>query len=589
MKAFFKTILASTIGVIVGLTFMGIIGLLALVGLVAGLTSTPTYVPSNNTVLRIDLNGTIADNPAEDPLALLWKEDETTLSLKEILKAIKVAGEDPRINGIYLRAGNLDGGSASLQSIRRALEAFKESGKFVVAYGDNYTQGCYYLCSVADRLFLNPQGMVMLNGLSSQTMFFTGLMEKLGVEMEVFKVGSYKGAVEPFLLKKLSDENREQIQSYISTIWGHLVEGIASSRRMSTDAVEQFANEGLAFAGAQKAIDMGLIDEQKYQPEVDRFIREQTGQENKQSYASVSEVASLDTPKGSGPKIALLYAEGEIVPRQSVSGYDLSQVITERLADQLIELKEDKEIKAVVLRINSPGGSAYISEQIWKAVTELKAQKPIVVSMGDYAASGAYYMSCPANWIVAQPNTLTGSIGIFAAIPDMSGLITQKLGVKFDEVKTNRNSTFGNVMARPFNDEELDYLQAYVNRGYQLFRQRVADGRRQKTADIEKVAQGRVWLGSDALKIKLVDELGGLNQAVAKAASLAKLKEYHTKNYPAVPSWTEQLMASAGRNNYLDEQLRLTLGDLYEPFVMLRSMNEREVLQARIPFVLNIK
>lgn len=264
-------------------------------------------------------------------------------------------------------------------------------------------------------------------------------------------------------------------------------------------------------------------------------------------------------------------------------------IVGPEVCKDLEDLMNDDDVKAVVVRINSGGGDAYASEQLWHQMVELKKKKPVVVSMGDYAASGAYYMSCPANWIVAQPNTLTGSIGIFAAIPDMSGLITQKLGVKFDEVKTNRNSTFGNVMARPFNDEELDYLQAYVNRGYQLFRQRVADGRRQKTADIEKVAQGRVWLGSDALKIKLVDELGGLNQAVAKAASLAKLKEYHTKNYPAVPSWTKQLMASAGRNNYLDEQLRLTLGDLYEPFVMLRSMNEREVLQARIPFVLNIK
>lgn len=581
MKAFFKTILASTIGVIVGLTFMGIIGLLALVGLVAGLTSTPTYVPSNNTVLRIDLNGTIADNPAEDPLALLWKEDETTLSLKEILKAIKVAGEDPRINGIYLRAGNLDGGSASLQSIRRALETFKESGKFVVAYGDNYTQGCYYLCSVADRLFLNPQGMVMLNGLSSQTLFFTGLMEKLGVEMEVFKVGSYKGAVEPFLLKKLSDENREQIQSYISTIWGHLVEGIASSRRMSTDAVEQFANEGLAFAGAQKAIDMGLIDEQKYQPEVDRFIREQTGQENKQSYASVSEVASLDTPKGSGPKIALLYAEGEIVPRQSVSGYDLSQVITERLADQLIELKEDKEIKAVVLRINSPGGSFQVADQIWRQVEELKKEKPIVISMGDAAASGGYYIACAANRIIAEPNTLTGSIGVFSLLPNTTRL-ADKLGIGSDVVKTNPYADLGNSM-RPMSADERALLQHQTEYAYRTFLSRCADGRSMTTEQVDRVAQGRVWTGSQAVDLGLVDDLGGLQQAISDAAELAKLDHYQIKEITTNKSLFEELFATTGPTIKAN-LLRSFLGDDFIYYQTLQQIRVSSGIQARLPY-----
>lgn len=581
MKAFFKTILASTIGVIVGLTFMGVIGLLVMAGLIAGLTSTPAYVPANNTVLKIDLNGTIADNPAEDPLALLWKEDDTTLSLKEILKAIETAGKDPRFSGIYLRAGNLDGGSASLQSIRRALENFKESGKFIVAYGDNYTQGCYYLCSVADRIFINPQGALTLNGLSSQTMFFTGLMEKLGVEMEVFKVGSYKGAVEPYLLHELSDENREQIQSYISTIWGHLEEGIASSRRISTDAVERFANEGLAFAGAQKAIDAGLIDELKYQPEADQFVREQAGQTDKLSCASVAETASLNNPGTSGPKIALLYAEGEIVPRQSVSGYDLSQVITEQLADQLIELKEDKEIKAVVLRINSPGGSFQVADQIWRQVEELKKEKPVVVSMGDAAASGGYYIACAANRIIAEPNTLTGSIGVFALLPNATRL-AGKLGVGSDVVKTNPYADLGNTF-RPMSADEKALLQHQTEQAYQTFLSRCANGRSMTTEQVDRVGQGRVWTGSQAVDLGLVDDLGGISQAIDDAAELADLDQYQIKEITTNKSLIEELFNTTG-TTIKTNLLRSFLGDEFIYFQTLQQVRVHSGIQARLPY-----
>ena len=295
--------------------------------------------------------------------------------------------------------------------------------------------------------------------------------------------------------------------------------------------------------------------------------------------------------KEEGDVIAVYYAYGSVVQtdESSIASGGGHCIAASTVCKDLEDLKNDDGVKAVVIRVNSGGGDAYASEQIWHQVSELKAKKPVVISMGDYAASGAYYLSAPASWIVAQPNTLTGSIGIFAAIPDVSGLVTQKLGVKFDEVKTNRNATFGNVMARPFNAEETAMLQAYVNRGYALFRKRVADGRKLPVESVEKIAQGRVWIGGDALKIKLVDQLGGLDDAVKKAAQLAKIKDFYTLEYPAPLSWTYQLFGSMSGGNYLDEQLRMTLGDLYEPFCMMRTLDKREALQARLPYIMNIK
>ena len=306
---------------------------------------------------------------------------------------------------------------------------------------------------------------------------------------------------------------------------------------------------------------------------------------------SVSDMANVKSNYNKGDdQIAVYYASGGIV-QEGISGFmsQGSQIVAKDVCTDLEALMNDDDVKAVVLRINSGGGDAYASEQMWHQIVELKKKKPVVVSMGDYAASGAYYMSCPASWIVAQPNTLTGSIGIFGVFPDYSNLVTQKLGVKFDEVKTNRNSTFGNTMARPLNAEEQQMLQGYINRGYQLFRQRVADGRKQSAQDIEKIAQGRVWIGADALKIHLVDQLGGLDDAVAKAAKLAKLDSYYTSEYPAPGSITDQLFNSMSSSNYLDEQLRLTLGSMYEPFMQMRTLNQRQMLQAQLPFVINMK
>lgn len=590
MKNFFKQVLATVVGLIAFGAIVTFMGIISIVGMIASGDSTPEV--SNNSVMVLNLSGVIDEQGQEDFLGALTGNTMSNLGLDNMLSAIKKAKDNDKIKGIYIEAGILQAGYATMQEIRNALLDFKKKGKWIVAYGDTYTQGTYYIASAADKVYLNPKGMIDWHGLGAQPQFYKDLMAKFGVRYLVVKVGTYKSFTETYTEDKMSDANRTQVSAYINGTWNNICKTVSESRKISTDSLNAYADRLITFEPAENILKYKMVDGLIYADQVKDEIKKmlKIGKDKKIKQIGLSEMANIKDKKAKGDEIAVYYAYGSIV--QSGAASVLSQehsIVGPEVCKDLEDLMNDDDVKAVVVRINSGGGDAYASEQLWHQMVELKKKKPVVVSMGDYAASGAYYMSCPANWIVAQPNTLTGSIGIFAAIPDMSGLITQKLGVKFDEVKTNRNSTFGNVMARPFNDEELSYLQAYVNRGYQLFRQRVADGRRQKTADIEKVAQGRVWLGSDALKIKLVDELGGLNQAVAKAASLAKLKEYHTKNYPAVPSWTEQLMASAGRNNYLDEQLRLTLGDLYEPFVMLRSMNEREVLQARIPFVLNIK
>lgn len=590
MKGFFKQVLATIVGLIAFGAIVSIMGIMSVVGMIA--SGQATQKVNDNSVLVLNLSGVIEEQGQENILGQLTGNTVNNLGLDNLLSAIKKAKDNDNIKGIYIEAGVLQAGYATMQEIRNALLDFKKKGKWIVTYADTYSQGTYYIATVADKIYLNPKGMIDWHGLGAQPQFYKDLMAKFGVRYQVVKVGTYKSFTETYTEDRMSDANRTQVSAYINGTWNNICKAVSESRNISTDSLNAYADRMITFEPAENILKYKMVDGLIYADQVKDEIKKllKIGKDKKINQLGLSEIANVKGTKSTGEEIAVYYAYGSIVQSAGASLFSQGHsIVGPDVCKDLEDLMNDDNVKAVVIRINSGGGDAYASEQLWHQMVELKKKKPVVVSMGDYAASGAYYMSCPANWIVAQPNTLTGSIGIFAAIPDMSGLITQKLGVKFDEVKTNRNSTFGNVMARPFNDEELGYLQGYVNRGYQLFRQRVADGRHQKTEDIEKIAQGRVWLGSDALKIKLVDQLGGLNQAIEKAASLAKLKEYHTTNYPAVPSWTEQFMASVGRKSYLDEQLRLTLGDLYEPFIMLRNMNEREVLQARIPFVLNIK
>lgn len=590
MKNFLKQVLATIVGLIIFGAIAGVMGVVSIIGMIA--SGEATQKVSDNSVMVLNLSGVIEEQGQENILGQLTGNTVNNLGLDNILSAIKKAKNNDNIKGIYIEAGVLQTGYATMQEIRNALLDFKKSGKWIVAYADSYSQGTYYIATAADKIFINPKGMIDWHGLGSQPQFYKDLMAKFGVRYQVVKVGTYKSFTETYTEDKMSDANRTQVSAFINGTWNNVRKAVAESRKINPDSLNAYADRLIMFEPTANLLKYKMVDGLIYSDQVKNEVKKllKIGQDRSINQIGLAEMANIKGGKSTGDQIAVYYAYGSIVQAGGASLFSQGHsIVGPDVCKDLEDLMNDDDVKAVVIRVNSGGGDAYASEQIWHQVAELKKKKPVVISMGDYAASGAYYMSCPANWIVAQPNTLTGSIGIFAAIPDMSGLITQKLGVKFDEVKTNRNSTFGNVMARPFNDEELSYLQGYVNRGYQLFRQRVADGRHQKTSDIEKIAQGKVWLGSDALKIKLVDQLGGLNDAVAKAASLAKLKNYHTKNYPAAPSWTDQFLALVGRKSYLDEQLRLTLGDLYEPFMMLKSMNEREVLQARIPFVLNIK
>ncbi|MCL3854321.1 MULTISPECIES: signal peptide peptidase SppA [Parabacteroides] len=574
---------ASALGVFVAVGLISIVFIFTIIGIASSINSTPDYSPKSNTVYKLTLDGSLSDNTEENPLAMLMGETEKALSLKDILSTIQTAKENKNISGIYIEAKSLSAGSASLEAIRRALTDFKESGKFVIAYSDNYNQGCYYLCSVADKVFLNPQGTLGLVGMASQTMFYKELLKKVGVDMMIFKVGTYKGAVEPFMLDKLSDANREQIQSYMSTIWDNVTSGIAESRNISTEDINNFANLGYAFASAEKTVECKLVDELKYRPEAEEYVKGLAGQSNKRlQTADITKIKSIKTiNREKADRIAILYAEGEIKPEVSSSPYNVEQAITEKVATELIKLKNDDNIKAVVFRVNSPGGSAFVSEQIWRQVIELKKVKPIVVSMGDVAASGGYYISCAASKIIAEPNTLTGSIGIFGIFPNVTGLFN-KLSLTTDIVKTNAYADLGD-MSRPMREDEKVLIQSFVERGYETFLARCADGRGMSKEAINEIGQGRVWTGEQAKERGLVDELGGINKAIETAASLADLSDYSltyvsgTKDF-----WKEFIEKQLGEVKV--SIVKSVLGDEYEYFKNLSNIKTTTGVQARLPY-----
>ena len=582
MKQFFKMMFASALGVFVAVGLIFIVFVFTLIGIATSMSSTPDYTPKSNTVYKLTLDGSLSDNIQENPIAMLMGETEKALSLKDILSTIQTAKENKNIKGIYIEAKSLSTGTASLEAIRRALVDFKDSGKFIVAYSDNYTQGCYYLCSVADKVFLNPQGTLGLIGMASQTMFYKELLKKVGVDMMIFKVGTYKGAVEPFMLDKLSDANREQIQSYMGSIWENVTTGIAEARNIPVIDINNFANEGYAFAAAEKAVECGLIDELKYRTEAEEYIKELAGQSDKRlQTADISKIKSIKTiDREKTDRIAILYAEGEIKPEQPSSPYNAEQAITEKVANELIKLKNDENVKAVVFRVNSPGGSAFVSEQIWRQVVELKKVKPIVVSMGDVAASGGYYISCAANKIVAEPNTLTGSIGIFGIFPNVTGLFN-KLSLTTDIVKTNTYADLGD-MSRPMREDEKILIQS-LERGYDTFLTRCADGRDMSKEAINEIGQGRVWTGEQAKERGLVDELGGIDKAIETAATLADLSDYSlTYVSGSKDFWKEFIEKQLGEVKV--SIVKNVLGNEYEYFKTLNNIKSTTGIQARLPY-----
>ena len=593
MKQFWLNVLATFVGIMAVGAFSCIMFFVMLIAVLASGQDTPTV--SDNSVLKISLSGSITDQaPADNPIASIFGSNGATEAqgLDVLISAIQVAKDNNNIKGLYIEGGALQSDYATNEELRRALLDFKKSKKWIIAYADSYTQGAYYIASVADKVFLNPSGLLDWHGIAHQSTFYTGLMEKLGVKAQVFKVGTFKSAVEPFTLKQMSEANRLQMSVLIGGLWKDICTSVGASRNISSDSLNAYADRYLALADAQDYKKLKMVDELTYIDQVREQLHERVGDDF--SMVDPSTLAALEQPQDA-ENIAVYYASGNIVDvagTGALMGGD-DEIVGDNVVSDLDALAKNDDIKAVVLRINSGGGSAYASEQMWRAIQLLKKKKPGVVSMGGVAASGGYYMACGANRIFADPTTITGSIGIFAMIPEASGLLTQKLGLNFDVVKTNRASDFG---ARGLKIDEMGgaALQKHVNHGYTLFLKRVADGRtaaghKMTAADVDKIGQGRVWTGRKALEIGLVDQLGNLNEAVAYAAKLAKVQDYGVASYPAAASWFDRFKSDVNSDNYMERQLRTTLGEYYEPLQMLRQVEQHNYMQARIPFAIHFK
>lgn len=594
MKEFFKYVGATIVGIVVLCIVSIVLSTLSLIGMASmqGNTSVP-----DKAVLVIKLDGTISERAKNNPIAsVLGKTALEQQGLDEILCAIKNAKANDKVKAIYIQAGAFGGSTpATLQEIRQALVDFKQTTKKpIIAYGEQYTQGAYYLCSVADSVVINPKGMLDWKGLAMQSIYFKDLLDKLGVGMQVFKVGTYKSAVEPYIMNEMSDANKEQVTTFSNEIWAQMLKEVAKSRHLSTAQLNELADSSMVFQETPYYKKAKLVDKFAYTDEVGQIIANAIGVDEKYDYnpISVQDLASVteNEPKGtSGNILAVYYATGEIVD-EAASGYtDDYQIVGKKVVDDLKDLADDDNVKAVVLRVNSPGGSAYASEQIWHQVMNIKAKKPIVVSMGGYAASGGYYISCAANWIVAEPTTLTGSIGIFGMFPMAGELLNNKLGVHFNTVKTNKYADLGDI-SRPMNEGERQLIQGYINRGYELFTKRCADGRKMKQSDIKKIAEGRVWTGEHAKQIGLVDQLGNLDAAIEKAKKLGGEEEYTIASYPGKESIFDNLMSSLSTNSYAEAQLQETLGEYYTFFSSMRNISKQSHIQARVPeyFLFNL-
>ena len=590
MKDFLKYVLATVTGIILLTVIMGILATISMVGIAASSASSTKV--EENSVFTLMLSGQLDERAEENPLSMLSGQISENVGLDDIISSIRKAKENEDIKGIYIEAGIFSSDSpASSHAIREALIDFKKSGKWIVAYADSYEQSSYYICSVADKIFLNPQGMVDWHGLGATPYFVKDLLAKLGIKVQLCKVGKYKSAPEMLTADGMSEPNREQVTAYINGIWQVMLKEVAESRKIAVDSLNAYADRFIALSKPEDYVKLKLVDKLLYTDEVKGEIKKMLKIDADESFPQLTlkDMENVKGKKKEGDQVAVYYAYGDIVDSDTGDMTDQEHsIVASKVCKDLEKLAEDDDVKAVVLRVNSPGGSAYASEQIWHAMMNLKAKKPVVVSMGGYAASGGYYISCPANYIIAEPTTITGSIGIFGMFPDFSGLLTEKLGIKFDEVKTNKHAAFG-TMSRPFNAEEMALLEQYIDRGYQLFRKRVADGRKQSVEAIEEIAQGRVWLANDALKNKLVDEIGSLDKAIEKAAKLAKLSEYHATCYPEPTNWFDALMNQGNKGSYLDSHLRTALGEYYEPFTYVKNIRHQNAIQARLPYYLIIK
>ena len=587
MKQFLKFTLATIVGILI-VWLLGVLIFFGIIGAIAGASeSTPKLKP--NSVYELTLEGNLIDRSKDDPFSSVYSKafglsTENSIGLDDVLANIQKAKNDANIVGIYLKGGTLSGGIASIKEVRNALLDFKKTGKFVVAYADNYSQRMYYLVSCADKILINPQGMLELKGLSAQTMFLKNTLDKLGIEMQIVKVGTFKSAVEPFVNTKMSDANRLQVSVFMNSIWNTILKEISTSRKIPLDKLNMYADEMMMFQPTEKSKQYGLVDSLVYIDQVDSIIRKYVKNIKKSDNLTFVKHSTLiklpDTNKYDKNKVAVIYAIGDITDSEGEG------IVSKNMVKTINDVAKDSAVKAVVFRISSPGGSAYGSEQIWHALSMLKTKKPLIVSMGDYAASGGYYIACMADQIVAQPNTLTGSIGIFGVIPNIKGL-NEKLGFTYDGVKTNKMSDAISIN-RPFTPEERDLMQNYVNRGYELFVKRCAEGRKMTTAQIKAIAEGRVWTGEDALKIGLVDKIGGLKDAIKLAVDKAKLKSYNISEYPVKEDFTTRFMKNFSKD-IETRFVKAQLGEQYTIFKQIKNLDKINGIQARMTYDLIIQ
>ena len=588
MKDFFKNVFATMLGLFLFGIVMSFIGLMCLIGIIASSSSTTKI--EDNSVLVLKLDGSMTEQEEENMMNSL--QGISSLSFEGTMKAIKKAKNDDKVAGIYLEAGQFGADLAQAEEIEKALLDFRKSGKWIIAYGENYSTLGYYLASTANKIYLNKDGMIEWSGIGGEKVYYKNLLAKVGIKFVTTKVGKYKSAVEQLTADNISDADREQTQRYLDGWWNTILATVAKNRSLNKDSLNAYADRVITLEAPENMQKYKLVDGLIYNDQIADIVRKQLGidKEDDINKLTVDDINADDTPV-TGEHIAVYYAYGDIVDKASPQSIfqDDRQIVGNDMCKDLEDLAKDDDVKAVVIRVNSGGGSAYASEQIWHQISELKKVKPVVVSMSGAAASGGYYLSSNANWIVADPTTITGSIGIFGLFLDRSELYTKKLGINYAEVKTNRNSVFG-ASGHPFTPEQLSLLQNNVNRGYMLFKKRVAEGRKMTMEQVENIAQGRVWLGQDAIKLKLVDQLGGLDDAIVKAAKLAKMNDYETASYPSPLSTWEQLLGSyVGGDDLLNGKMQAYLGEFYEPFKIINDAKHMDKVQARMPYIIKIK
>ena len=580
MKQFLKFTLAAAVGLM-----LGVFSIIIIFSILAASGDSKEVQLDEPHVLRLELNGEIQDRVEEMPFDLseITGQDVNILGLNDILANIKKAKTDENIKGIYIEIGMISAGFATREEIRNALLDFKESGKFITTYSEIYTQGSYYLASVADYICMYPEGGMELRGLNSTIPFFTNALKKMGIEPQVIRHGKFKSAVEPFMLTEMSDENREQIETYMGSIWEHFLKNVASDRELTIDRLNEIA-ENLEIQTTEDAVRLGLVDSLFYRDQFQNHLANLMEQENYddinfvslKKYNKVKNENARD--KFKKEKVAVIYAQGEI---QSGEGSE-TVIGSERISKAIRKARKDEKVKAIVLRVNSPGGSALASDVIWREMKLANEEKPVVVSMGDVAASGGYYIACASDKIYASPNTITGSIGVFGIMPNIEELMTDKIGITFDNVKTNKFADLGSVN-RPLTQEEYDIIQKGVVDVYNTFTSKVAEGRDMSQENVDDIGQGRVWSGTNAMDINLIDEYGGLEAAVAGAAELAELEDYRIYELPEQKDPFQELLEQL-EEDMQTSWIKYQLGDQYKYYKTIQDIKHLKGVQARMPY-----